>query len=62
MKQPAKFTQISVVSDSRSLFKAGGVVKALNDRSVLPGHGRDVVNNTSGDFLGHHAEHTHLQH
>lgn len=56
------FTQVSVVSSSGSLFKAGGVVKALNDRFVLPGRGGDVVHDAARDFLGHHAEHTDLQH
>lgn len=48
------------MSDNGSLFKAGGVVKALNDRFILPGQCGDVVHNECSDFLGHHAEHTDL--
>ncbi len=55
-------TQVSVVSNSGPLLKAGGVVKALNDHFILPGQGGDVVHNASSDFLGHHAEHADLQH
>lgn len=62
MKYKLTLTQVSVVSNSGSLFKAGGVVKALNDHFILPGQGGDVVHNISGDFLTHHAEHADLQH
>lgn len=50
------------MSNSESLLKAGGEVKAFNDHFILPSMGGDVVHKVSGDFLGHHAEHTDLQH
>lgn len=55
-------TQVSVVSSGGQLLREGGVVKALDNHFILPGHSGDVVHYMSGDFFGHHAKHTDLQH
>lgn len=43
-------------------FTAGGLVKPLDDHFIPPHRSVDVVHNTIGDFLGHHAENTDLPH
>lgn len=50
------------MSNGGFLFNAAGVVKALEDHFILPGHSGDVVCNISSNFLWYHAEHTDLQH
>lgn len=44
-------TEVSVVSNSGFLFKAGGAVKVFEDHFILPGHSGDVVCNMSINFL-----------